>query len=236
MAFHAPDVENEPAGKTQEPQTPSPALPLASNQLLGSCLDLLLSALGTLLADVALGLALGGLGGGLGLVSLLGGGGSLLLLLALLDGLSAGGTAGLRSHRATLLDHIERGTDDGTLGLDGTASALLGDLLGDTLAVLSAVEDRPGDATGVLSLQEQRLRLAILETEDLAVATDVQLTLAGVNRLAGEGVDVGTHLVAVSGLLATRCCWWTVNWAMGVGESWCRDFPISLELVLCEND
>jgi hypothetical protein len=49
--------------------------------------------------------------------------------------------------------------------------------LRDTLAVLAAVEDSPGDAAGVLPLEEERLGLAILEAEDLAVATDVQLTL-----------------------------------------------------------
>jgi hypothetical protein len=182
MAFHAPDVENEPAGKTQEPQTPLPQ-PLATPRLThprlaGASLDLGLSALGALLADVALGLALGGDGGVLGLLRLLDGGGSLLLLLALLDGLGAGGAAGLRSLRATLLDHIERGADNGTLGLDGTASALLGNFLGNALAVLSSVKDRPGDTAGVLALQEQRLRLAVLEAEDLAVTADIELTLS----------------------------------------------------------
>lgn len=49
--------------------------------------------------------------------------------------------------------------------------------LRDTLLVLATVEDGPGDAAGVLALEEKRLGLAILETEDLAVATDVQLTL-----------------------------------------------------------
>ena len=49
--------------------------------------------------------------------------------------------------------------------------------LRDTLAVLPAVEDGPGNAAGVLALEEQRLGLAVLEPEDLAVATDVQLTL-----------------------------------------------------------
>lgn len=49
--------------------------------------------------------------------------------------------------------------------------------LRDTLAVLSAVEDGPGDTAGVLSLQEEGLRLAVLESEDLAVAADVELTL-----------------------------------------------------------
>lgn len=85
--------------------------------------------LGTLLADVSRGLTLAGGGGSLGLVSLLGSGGRVLLLLALLDGLGAGGGSGLGSHGTALLDHIERGTNDGTLGLDGSARALLGDLL-----------------------------------------------------------------------------------------------------------
>lgn len=43
--------------------------------------------------------------------------------------------------------------------------------------MLSAVQNGPSNATGVLSLQEQRLGLAILETEDLAVATDIDFTL-----------------------------------------------------------
>jgi hypothetical protein len=38
-------------------------------------------------------------------------------------------------------------------------------------------EDGPGNAAGVLALEEQRLGLAVLEAEDLAVAADVQLTL-----------------------------------------------------------
>lgn len=49
--------------------------------------------------------------------------------------------------------------------------------LRDTLAVLSAVEDGPGDTAGVLALQEERLGFAVLESEHLAVATDVELTL-----------------------------------------------------------
>ena len=49
--------------------------------------------------------------------------------------------------------------------------------LGDTLAVLATVEDGPSYPAGVLALKEERLGLAVLEAEDLAVATDVQLTL-----------------------------------------------------------
>jgi hypothetical protein len=47
----------------------------------------------------------------------------------------------------------------------------------DTLPVLSAVEDGPGYPTRVLSLEEKGFALAILESEDLAVAADVQLSL-----------------------------------------------------------
>jgi hypothetical protein len=43
--------------------------------------------------------------------------------------------------------------------------------------VLAAVKDGPGDAAGVLALEEEGLGFAVLEAEDLAVATDVKFTL-----------------------------------------------------------
>lgn len=49
--------------------------------------------------------------------------------------------------------------------------------LSDALAVLSAVEDSPGDAARVLALKEEGLRFAVLESESLAVSTDIDLTL-----------------------------------------------------------
>jgi len=49
--------------------------------------------------------------------------------------------------------------------------------LGDTLLVLASEENGPCNATGVLALEEEGLGLSILESEDLAVATDVQLSL-----------------------------------------------------------
>lgn len=112
----------------QTNQYPPPQI--KSVDLAGVGLDLLLRALGALLADdVAARLALGGLAGVLGLLGLLLGGGGGLLLLALLDGGGAGGGAGLGALVALLLDHIEGSTNDGTLGLDGPPGALLGDLL-----------------------------------------------------------------------------------------------------------
>lgn len=85
--------------------------------------------LGTLLACDSASLALGSRGGALCLVGLLLALGSSPLLLALLDGGLASGGTGLGALRAALLDHIERCTNDGTLLLDGAASALLGNLL-----------------------------------------------------------------------------------------------------------
>jgi hypothetical protein len=43
--------------------------------------------------------------------------------------------------------------------------------------VLATEKDGPGNAAGVLALEEEGLGLSALEAEDLAVATDVQLTL-----------------------------------------------------------
>ena len=49
--------------------------------------------------------------------------------------------------------------------------------LRDTLLVLSSEENSPGNATGVLALEEEGFGLAILESEDLAITTDVELAL-----------------------------------------------------------
>lgn len=49
--------------------------------------------------------------------------------------------------------------------------------LRNALLVLSSEKDGPCDSAGVLSLEEQRLGLSILESEDFAVATDVELAL-----------------------------------------------------------
>ena len=49
--------------------------------------------------------------------------------------------------------------------------------LRDTLLVHPSEEDRPGDLARVLALEEKGLGLAILEAEDLAVTTDIELAL-----------------------------------------------------------
>jgi hypothetical protein len=43
--------------------------------------------------------------------------------------------------------------------------------------VLSPEKNSPGNAARVLALEEQRFGFAILESEDLAIATDVELSL-----------------------------------------------------------
>lgn len=108
---------------TEHPSSPANHILAARGLGLGG------SALGALLALDALGLATGTGGGGLGLLSLLLAVAGGLLVLGVLDGLLAGGGAGLGALVAALLDHIERGTDDGALVLDGTAGTLLGNLL-----------------------------------------------------------------------------------------------------------
>lgn len=49
--------------------------------------------------------------------------------------------------------------------------------LRDTLLVLSSEKNSPGNATGVLALEEEGFGLSILEAEDLGVTTDVELAL-----------------------------------------------------------
>lgn len=49
--------------------------------------------------------------------------------------------------------------------------------LSDTLSPLATAQNGPRDTAGVLALQEEGLGLAVLETEDLAVATDEELAL-----------------------------------------------------------
>ena len=43
--------------------------------------------------------------------------------------------------------------------------------------MLSSKQCRPRDPTWILALEEEGFRFAVLEAEDLAVATDVELSL-----------------------------------------------------------
>jgi hypothetical protein len=58
--------------------------------------------------------------------------------------------------------------------------------------VLSSEKDGPGNATRVLALEEEGFGLAILESEDLAVATDVKLALEA--RLSASHASIPIHL------------------------------------------
>jgi hypothetical protein len=49
--------------------------------------------------------------------------------------------------------------------------------LRDTLLVLSSEKDGPCNATRVLALEEEGFGLSILESEDLAITTDIELAL-----------------------------------------------------------
>ena len=53
----------------------------------------------------------------------------------------------------------------------------MGAYLRDTLSPLATAENSPCDLAGVLALEEEGLGFAVLEAENLAVATDVELAL-----------------------------------------------------------
>lgn len=77
-----------------------------------------------------------------------------------------------------LWERIPSGSGFGAVRGRGLQSRIgSGSYLSDTLAVLATVQDGPGNATGVLALEEEGLGFAVLESEDLGVATDVELAL-----------------------------------------------------------
>ena len=49
--------------------------------------------------------------------------------------------------------------------------------LRDTLLVLPSEKSRPCDSAGVFSLKEERFGFTVLESEDLAIAANIELTL-----------------------------------------------------------
>ena len=58
-----------------------------------------------------------------------------------------------------------------------STAVIVGSYLRDTLSPLATAENGPRDLAGVLALKEERLRLAVLETEDLAVRADEDFAL-----------------------------------------------------------
>lgn len=71
--------------------------------------------------------------------------------------------------------------------------------------MLSAVKDGPSYPARVLALEEERFAFAILESEDLAVASDVQLTLLNQERAS----LVSAHHI------------WTSKGSSSVSVRWC---------------
>lgn len=119
----------------KEIRSKSPSIPLTARSL-----DLLRRALSSLLSHNSSNLSLCCRGSTLRLLSLLRALCCGTLLLALLDCGCAGSGTGFGSLRSTLLDYIERGTDDSTLRLDCAARSLLGNflLVADVLAPRSS--------------------------------------------------------------------------------------------------
>ena len=89
-------------------------------------MNLLLGTLRTLLAHNSSGLSLRCCSGRLCLLGLLRALCSVTLVLSFLDGGETGGGSGFWSLSSALLDDIEGGSNDGSLGFDGTAGSLLG--------------------------------------------------------------------------------------------------------------
>lgn len=129
--------------------------------------DLLRSTLGALLGDLGSCTSVGD--GSLCLVGLALVLPLLLVLLALGKSLCLSSGSHLWLLVPACGNGVQRGTDDTSLVLDGSARALLGSLLGDTLLVHATAEDGPGDLAWVLSLQEEGLALGGDESERLCV-------------------------------------------------------------------
>ncbi|KAI3483990.1 hypothetical protein L1887_53004 [Cichorium endivia] len=129
----------------------------------------------------------------------------LLVLLALGNGGLAGGSTDLGLLVAAGVDHVERSADNATLVLDSLARALLGDLLGDTLLVKTTVHSGPGNLTGVLALQEERLVLRADKAEHLVVTADVKTTLTtvGVRTMHEASTYRGRPVQTTSALIGS---------------------------------
>lgn len=131
----------------------------------------------------------------LGLLSLSGLLGKLLGLLVLLQLLISGSLSLSRLLVSSLLDQFNGSTNNTSLVLDGLSGSLSGGLLGDTLLVLSSVQNSPSDSSWVLSLLEKRRGLGRLESEDLGVTSDEQSTSTWVDLGTRKGVNFNLHFL-----------------------------------------
>jgi hypothetical protein len=129
----------------KEIRSKSPSIPLTTRSL-----DLLWRTLSSLLSHDSSSLSLCCTSGTLRLLGFLCALCCSSLFLAFFDCGRAGSGTGFGSLRSSLLDHIERGTDNGTLGLDCTARSLLGNFL--LIGDISASDDHPNN---IILLEEK---------------------------------------------------------------------------------
>ena len=106
--------------------------------------------------------------------------------LDLLEGGIALGGADLGLLGGALADVFEGNTDDGTGDLVGAAAVLLDGDVGGALLVQTAPGLGPYELGGLLPLHGKAVRLGGAEEEGLAITTDEELTVTGVDTVLGK--------------------------------------------------
>ena len=106
--------------------------------------------------------------------------------LDLLEGGIALGGADLGLLAGTLADVVEGDTDDGTGDLVGAAAVLLDGDIGGALLVQTAPSLGPYELGGLLPLHGQAVGLGGPEEEGLAITTDEELAVTGVDPVLGQ--------------------------------------------------
>ena len=106
--------------------------------------------------------------------------------LDLLEGGIALGGADLGLLGSTLADVVEGDTDDGTGDLVGAATILLDGDIGGALLVQAAPGLGPYELGGLLPLHGQAEGLGGAEEEGLAITTDEELAVTGVDPVLGQ--------------------------------------------------
>ena len=89
------------------------------------------------------------------------------------------------------LDIFERGSEDGTLDLARFSITLLGGCFGQSLLVQTTPGLRPYQFGGLFALNGQTKRLARAQPQGLAVPTNHQFTMTGINAVLGESTEFG---------------------------------------------